>query len=67
MNTLYFVKLVDPSSVYPVVFCLTAVGPTEAIVNAYEGVNPNYRGLYLVDRVEIVCQTPNVVEWFEPV
>jgi superfamily II DNA or RNA helicase len=67
MHTLYFVRFESKNDAHGVKFLFTAVGPQDAEAKGRECINPDYVNEYKLTRVEIVCQTPDEVLFFEPV
>lgn len=67
MNTLYHVRQHSARSGYDVNTLETATHVFEAACVARSRINPDYLDEYHISEVQAVCQTPDVVEGFEPV
>ena len=66
MFDLYHVRLCNPAE-SDVNLLFTATSEEAARAKAVECINPIYRGDYEVKRCEVVCKTPDVVDYYEPV
>jgi hypothetical protein len=67
LNTLYFVKMENPSDGDRIVYCLTAKNEAEAKAKGLEGIDARWRDGYTRVTAEAVCKTRDSVDYFEPV
>jgi hypothetical protein len=67
MHKLYFVRMVAASYVDAIVFLFTAEDDEAAKALGLSMIADAYRHLYRVDKVEVVCMTPDEVLCYEPV